>query len=76
MGTWGLGQDTLEVRVIRRAAWCWEAPVDIELVAMLSIQDPPGATGRVEWGRGSLERAVGRENGLSWGGVHLLLARQ
>ena len=40
-GVWHTGRV-----VIRSQAWGWEAPAYIELVAVLSIQDPPGAKGR------------------------------
>ena len=58
-GVWHTGRV-----VIRSQAWGWEAPAYIELVAVLSIQDPPGAKGR-EPGETSCQ--CGRTGGLSWG---------
>lgn len=44
---WDLGQGTLEAWVIMSQAWGWEAPLYIELVAMLSVWDPYHC-----WGKG------------------------
>lgn len=69
----GLGQDT-EARVVRSQARGWEAPVSIELVAVLSVQDPPGAR-RME--RAEAWRQLSAwEMERSWGGVRPLQARQ
>lgn len=73
LGNWVWGK-TPEARVMSQV-WGWEAPGYIELVAMLSIQDPPGAR-RMERGQRPGDSCQPGRRGLSWGGVHLLQARQ